>query len=422
MVRLRSFLLHCRHLPSRFITRLPAVPALPETVDVPLRTTGIATFLCAMPVLFVLAPTPTGLLSPAVALWWLGLNRRALRGALGRAVVSQLVLLLGLWGLLGWFWATRPAVAATDAALFMLEVLPLSLMAHVLAQEGGQHRRLKQAFIIGLALAAVLLAVQIKFDFLLRSLLPGADQPVAGIKLNVPTAALAILCWVGLAAGGGLAARWQALGLLGLLLTGWSAFAGVGSAPRLACVVGAGVYGMAWVAPRLTAWGIALGCGVMHAASPFLGTLSWVTEQLGDYSWRHRLDVWALTGQLIAERPLLGYGFLNSDAAPFSPYIMPLTHHPADMPSYPHNVLLQVQLEQGLPGVVLFYTALGYLLCRALRHAAPARAAGLAALAAALGVWLVGYPFSRGHWVGWLCFVAVAYTATTASTSRCVSA
>ena len=197
----------------------------------------------------------------------------------------------------------------------------------------------------------------------------------------------------------------------------------MGSAPRLACAVAAAIYALAWVAPRLAAWAIALGCGVMHAASPFLGGVSWIAGHLGEYSWRHRLDVWALTGQLIAERPLLGYGFLNSDDAPFAPYLMPLTRHPADMPSYPHNVLLQVHLEQGLPGVVLFYSALGYLLCRALRHTGPGRAAGLAVLAAALGVWLVGYPFSRGHWVGWLCFVAVAYTATTSpARGRCAKA
>ena len=399
------------------------MPALPETVDVvPLRTTGVAAFLCAMPVLFVLAPTPTGLIGPVVALCWLWLNRQALYDGLSRAVVSQLALSVGLWGLLGWFWAVDRAAAAGDAALFLLEVLPLSLMAHLLARECGQHRRLRQAFLMGLALAALLLAVQIKFDFLLRSFLPGADHPVAGIKLNVPTAALGILVWVGLAASDGLPRRWLALGGFSLLLVGWCAFAGVGTAPRLACAVAAAVYALAWVAPRLAAWAIALGCGVIHAISPFLGNISWITAQLGDYSWRHRLDIWSLTGQLIAERPLLGYGFLNSDAAPFTPYTMPLTQHPADMPSYPHNVLLQVQLELGLPGVLLFYAALGYLLCRTLRHAAPGRAAGLAVLAAAMGVWLVGYPFSRGHWVGWLCFVGVAYSATARASVRCLDA
>ena len=60
---------------------------------------------------------------------------------------------------------------------------------------------------------------------------------------------------------------------------------------------------------------------------------------------------------------------------------------------------------------------------KGLARTGPGRAAGLAVLAAALGVWLVGYPFSRGHWVGWLCFVAVAYTATTSPASgRCAKA
>lgn len=391
------------------------MPALPEIEDVPLRMTGVATFVFALPLLFAFAPTPTGLVSPLVAMVWLWLNRGDLRRRWRQAVLGQLVLLAGLWGVLGWFWAVRPSVAATDAALFLVEVLPLCLMAHLLAVEGGRHPRINRAFLVGLALAAALLAVQIRFDFLLRSQLPGAGQPMPGLKLNVPGAALAIVAWAGLAASASLPRRWQALSVLTLLLLGWCALAGVGTAPRLAFAGGALVYGVALLAPRLAAWSIALGCGLMHAVSPFLGSFSWASTHLTEYSWRHRMDIWALSGHLIAERPLLGYGFLNSDAAPFQPYMMPLTHQPADMPSYPHNVLLQVQLEQGIVGVVLFYTALGYLLCALQRYATPVRAAGLATLSAALCVWMVGYPFSRGHWVGWLAFVGLVYAATGAA-------
>lgn len=400
------------------MTPLPALPASPETANVPIRTSGAAAFLVLMPLLFVFAPTPTGLVGPLMAIGYLGVNQRALRQRWREAMMGLLVLLVGGWGLLGWFWAIRPGPAATDAALFLLEMLPLCLMAHLLAVAGGQQLHLNRALIAGLALAAVLLAIQVRFNFLLRSLLPGADQPVAGIKLNVPAAAMAIAAFAGLAASARLSWRWQLLSGLTLLLIGWCALAGVGSAPRLAIGCGILTYAVARLAPRLTAWAIAAVCGLVHVAAPFLGGFGWATALLHDYSWRHRMDIWALAGRLIADRPLLGYGFLNSDAAPFAPYLMPLTQRPAAIPSYPHNVLLQVQLEQGLPGVVLFYAALGYLLCRVLQQGSAARAAGLATIAAALSVWMVGYPFSRGHWVGWLAFVGIAYAATSAGATR----
>jgi O-antigen ligase len=126
------------------------------------------------------------------------------------------------------------------------------------------------------------------------------------------------------------------------------------------------------------------------------------------------MEVWALAGELIAERPLLGYGFSNSGVIPARPGTFPLTGQPRVIPMYPHNVLLQAQLELGAPGLLFFYGGLGYLLWRLMTYPRTARAAGLALIAAAMSVWCVGYPLWRSTWLAWLIFTAIALNASTA--------
>lgn len=388
-------------------------PANESLANTALRPAGLALFLFAMPVMFALAPTPTGVLAPLFALWWLAVNHRAVRPALGTAAMPGLVLAMSAWGLLGTLWALNARVAAVDAGLFLLECGPLTVFATVCASRPDLDRAaLTKALLGGISVAVVLLAVQTRWGFLFRSWLAHAPAVDAGLKLNVPIAALAILVWIAPALALRLSSPWRLAAGLALGLMAYSAWAGIGSAPRLAFVVGACTWACALVLPRLALYGFGVAVALIHFCAPFLGRSVWVTQHVTDFSWRHRLDIWEYCGQLIAERPWLGYGFKNSDYVPGGRWLMPLTHQPADLPTYPHNVLLQIQLEQGLPGVLIFYVALSYLVCRLARSAAVPRAAGLALLATGMSVWLVGYPLSRGHWVGWLCFAGVAWATT----------
>ena len=388
-------------------------PANESPANAALRPAGLALFLFAMPTLFALAPTPTGLFGPLFALWWLAVNHRVVRPALGAAVVPSLVLAMSAWGLLGTLWAINAHVAAVDASLFLLECGPLTLFAAVCAGRPDLDRpALTKALLGGIAVAVLLLAVQTRWGFLFRSWLAHAPAVDAGLKLNVPTAALAILVWIAPALALRLSAPWRLVTCVALGLMAYSVWAGIGSAPRLAFIVGASTWACALVLPRLALYGLGVAVALIHFCAPFLGSSVWITQRVADLSWRHRIDIWEYCGQLIAERPWLGYGFKNSDYVPGGHWLMPLTHQPADLPSYPHNVLLQIQLEQGLPGVLIFYVALAYLLCRLARSAAVPRAAGLALLATGMSVWLVGYPLSRGHWVGWLCFAGIAWATT----------
>ena len=91
----------------------------------------------------------------------------------------------------------------------------------------------------------------------------------------------------------------------------------------------------------------------------------------------HRLLIWDFAGERIAERPLLGWGLDSSRAIPGGKELI----RPGQrrLPLHPHDAALQVWLELGLPGAVLFALLLGWLWLRL------ARRRGRASIAAAVG-------------------------------------
>jgi O-antigen ligase len=197
-----------------------------------------------------------------------------------------------------------------------------------------------------------------------------------------------------------------------LALIGLSAFAGDGSAPRLAFAAGGAMYVAAYWLPRASAVLLVAALVMIQVSAPRLLSTD-LPRTTSDHSLWHRMEVWALAGELIAARPLLGYGFSNSSVIPAQAGTLPLTGERRVIPMYPHNVLLQVRLELGIPGVMGFYGALVYVLWRLMAFPALVRAAGLAMVAAALSVWCVGYPLWRSTWLAWLWFGAIAWSAIT---------
>ena len=387
----------------RFCDARPGCPALPAA--------GVGVFLALMPPLMVIAPSPTGVLAPLYALIFLGRYWRHLPlERLRQAPACRALILVTLWGVASALWACNPSMAATKALAFVAVSLPLLVLA-LLPQVSGATLAAK-SFVGGLCVAAVLLAGQTYGDVLLRSGLPGAREVVAAIKINVPAAALAISCWLLPQASAGLSRPWRRAAGAALLLVGCAVFAGDGSAPRLGFVIGGLTLGLAWLRPRAAMVLLVSGVLLAHLGAPLLGPSEFGQKVFQPLSWRHRMDIWQLAGELIIERPLLGYGFGNSGEIPARAGVLPLSQRRAAMPLYPHNVPLQAQLELGVLGVVAFYSCLGYLLQCLWRLPRAVQTTGVALLAAALSVWCVGYPLWRATWLAWLYITAVAFQAT----------
>ena len=122
----------------------------------------------------------------------------------------------------------------------------------------------------------------------------------------------------------------------------------------------------------------------------------------------HRLLIWCFTGDRIAERPLLGWGLDSARAIPGGKELI----RPGQswLPLHPHDAALQVWLELGAPGAVLF-AALAALLWLRLGDAPWPRlyaAAGGGSLAAAWAIALSGWGVWQEWWLGTLALAAFA--------------
>ncbi len=123
----------------------------------------------------------------------------------------------------------------------------------------------------------------------------------------------------------------------------------------------------------------------------------WFTENVHP-NWGYRIAIWGRVSELISENILLGYGF---DASRFIGEAAGLMPDAAGRTSFmhPHNGLLQIWLELGLIGVVLFLAA-AILSVRQIARRAPNRqalAVAAGTITASSAIWLLSF----GIWQGW---------------------
>ncbi len=195
--------------------------------------------------------------------------------------------------------------------------------------------------------------------------------------------------------------------------------------PRIAFGILVAVVALGYVSDQVTAlpailWGLlmalavyALGRIAVHflAGSAVLGTLifpwlpGWLFTAEGVTSWMpelrfsmfHRLHIWEFAAARIAEKPWLGWGLDGSRALPGGETVF--YGKATYMPNHPHNGVLHIWLELGVPGALLLL-ALQVLIWRALLNPALDRTAR----AAACGLYatgLVHFGIAFGIWQNW---------------------
>lgn len=346
-----------------------------------------------------------GIAAGRAALPWRCLDRR-LAAALG--------VFMG-WCLITSVWSPHPPAAAGLAVRVAVLLLALLYLA-ALAQRLQETERVlvRRAFCVGLAVAAVLLIIELTFDSPILTALSGpaySDYHTYS-RLNRGISALAILVWPLAALLWQRGARWLACALppalLALTLTSES------SASMLALAAGITAAALAGLGRPLARAVMALAVVVTLLGSPFVGPLA---QQAGlakadllASSAQYRLHIWGVVSDRIAMRPLLGWGF---DASPDLPTdgVQPFRERAKVVPSHPHNGALQIMVETGLVGTLL---ALGLLIMlgRRIDALAPVpRTAATAMLVAVLGIAATAYGLWQSHWlamIGAACAVFVA--------------
>jgi O-antigen ligase len=349
--------------------------------------------------LLVLLPRGMAALVSAAGLCAAGLVLSAGRSRL-TPILTAATMLGGLllWGAASALWSVDPmrslVVTARLAGLFAAG-LALAAGAGLVAAP----RRLTLLLLIGMALGIAIVAVEVATGGGLSSLL--SDRAYRSTRLNQASVSFALLV---LPASTVLVSLGQAI-----------------LAPLLAAVTGMMIYELAGTAAKgLLLAGLSMGLAV-YSARPAVGRAAMVISViaivtapltfarlerlpgLGEMadtvkiSAGHRLLIWSFAGDRIAERPLTGWGLDSSRAIPGGDE--PIRPGETWMPLHPHNAALQVWLELGAPGAVLFALLVATLWGTLARVEWP----GLFAAAAggSLTIAFVGCFATYGIWQEW---------------------
>jgi O-antigen ligase len=324
------------------------------------------------------------------------------------------------WAGIAGVWAAVPdLVGSRLPKLVFITAVGLLLVVGTLALERGQRDRIGAALCFGIALALAVMAIDAYGNGALRKAIRDDPAYYGMAALNRGATVITLVIWPAVAwlwqrardSGRGVlrgAASFLVVGLIGILLLLESNSASV------AFAVGGAVFVVVAAKPWLVTRGLALIVALGIMAAPMLPIT--VLSPNVAYEWAsqvsstavHRIYIWRFVADRILERRLTGWGLDASRSIPEGDvYItrfdlsLPFQTYGKmqALPLHPHNAPLQIWLELGLPGALLFALLCGGLLlgvARSLPRHLPAAAASAGILVAfALS------SFSYGIWQTW---------------------
>lgn len=284
--------------------------------------------------------------------------------------------------------------------------------------------RTSTALLIGGAVALVLIGIEVATDGLLQGLLRGAGFKASGnlYHLNRGASQVAILIWpmwlildrrfgaIAAAAGVGLAAV--------------ALFALNPDTPQFTVLAGIIFLALAYIGPRIAQGLMIAGVLVVALAIPLYPLILPIVDStvssmnIGDFSLRHRFAIWDFAATKTMEQPVFGWGLGTSRVVPGADGTADFLRRGAEvMPLHPHNALLQMWLELGIPGILLALIAVVAILARISRYIS-GRKELATALTVIFSATLIA-ELSYGIWQSWwLVFLWVIAALTIAITGR----
>ena len=324
------------------------------------------------------------------------------------------------WGALSALWAVEPDLAISRAAkLTAATAFGVIILVGLVNLPGKRRFQIGIALCIGLALAVVIIAVDLWLEGGLRRAIRDDASYVGMASLNNGMTWIMLLIWPAALwlwrAAGITGRRWLRLiapvlvaACVPLLMklesqSSLTAF-GLGSATFIAVAA----------APRLVPYAMAIGIAVSTVAAPLAVLVVFKATRLTEWfqalpsTMVHRAYIWEFSAQRIMERPLLGWGLDSSRVIPGGHRMVTdvnpdLSHNVYGlmelMPLHPHNAPLQLWLELGLPGALLFVAVTGALLVAIARRVRDRLAAATATTVLVVAIALSS--FSYGIWQTW---------------------
>lgn len=348
---------------------------------------------------------------------------RAVRGGVAVAATPSRALLVAVAPLLGWaamslVWTLDPGAGVHVLVRLLLLTAAAAVLVTGAALVPPESRpRLFSVMIwSGVGLALALIVTQAYFRWGIHWIYSLTDIRLSDDKRNVingAVATLAVLSWP-LMRAAFLRTNLVGAGLLALLIVAALAL-GFSRSPLMGWLVGAvgftvvRLWGAAAVRP-LIAVAILLSLATPWAMRQFVAT-PWYQENILYLPWdqQHRLRIWDFASSRIADRPLIGWGLDSSRIMPgASDPIVGVRHlqEAEQMPLHPHNGVMQLWLELGVVGI-LMWSALLVAMGRAISGLARRDRWG-GAFAAGVALTFGGQMvISFGVWQNWWLSVAV---------------
>ena len=357
--------------------------------------------------LLVLVPRGMAALASVAGLCAAGLVLSTSRNRLSPALALPAMLLgcLLLWGAASALWSVDPirslTVAARLAGLFAAG-LALVAAAGMIAAPRRMTLFLVGGLVVGLAMAAAERAT----GGVLSSLF--SDRTYRASRLNQASISFAILL---LPVSAMLVCRSQKIfAVLLTIATAVTVYGLAGTAAKAVLVAGLPIGLLLYRSrPLIARAAAAISIVVIVTAPLSFARLVWLpalseTVDGVKFSAGHRLLIWSFAGDRIAERALAGWGLDSSRAIPGGED--PIRFDETWLPLHPHNAPLQLWLELGVPGAVLFALLVALAWAALARAEWPplfAAAAGASFTTAFLGCFAT-YGIWQEWWLGTLWF------------------
>ena len=385
----------------------------------------LSVYAATFPLVSLVAPKGTvpllilATLAGAVAAW---LERRRPRWP-GRGLLAVLAMFLA-WALASAAWSLDPALSLRDGARIGATLLTGIVFLAIAASLATDERtRVLKWLTIGIVAIMALLAAEYLLGYPLlhliylvmghsetKPLLAGQIMPP---RYNRGVTALALAVWPALAlmargsegtSGARRAAPWLLFAAAAIALVLSNSAAGV-----VALAIGGAMWGLSRIAPKAGRALVIVVPVVVLIGAPFAAREMRDAGLQHDHwlfnSAQHRVEIWGFTADIIAGRPLQGWGLGASRSISELKPKSETTGRPL-MLLHPHNAALQILLELGAVGGALALAAV-LLVARDINRA-PARTRPYlhALFAGVLVVASVSFGLWQAHWLATIIGVA----------------
>ncbi|TMJ54830.1 MAG: O-antigen ligase family protein [Alphaproteobacteria bacterium] len=318
------------------------------------------------------------------------------RPLFGRTAAVLACLLI--WAMVSALWSVDPwrslALAARLAGILAAGLALVAAVGCIAAP-----RRLVLSLLVGLAVGVAMVAIELATHGALGALV--SERAYQATRLNQASVSFAILL---APASAVLVYRGHAVFALVIATATTAAiFALSGTSAKAAVAAGLALGLLLYLGQIRAAYAAAVISSILIITAPLsfarLERFSGLTEAADRIknSAGHRLMIWSFAGERIAERPLAGWGLDAARGIPGGKD--PIRPGETWLPLHPHNAPLQVWLELGVPGAVLFALLVALPWCGL--ATVPWPRIFVAAAGASLAIALIASLTTYGIWQEW---------------------